>query len=510
VQPQSWAEGYVVDIDYTHGFYRELTPALLRFVGLLGAVQTPDPDRPFTYVELGCGQGHSTALLAAANPLGTFFGVDFNPTHIHNARLLAQEAGVRNLTFLEKSFAELLDVELPEADMVTLHGVYSWISDENRGHILELIRRRLKPGGLVYISYNCLPGLGQIAPLQRLLLEVAERGAGGLPERVARSLDFANRLEQAGAEYFRLNPLAKVRLDSLGKQDPRYVAHEYYNSNWSLFYHADVARQAAGAKLSYVGSAWLMDNFDQLTLTPEQQKLVGEVGDRAVAETIKDFARNQVFRRDVYSRGAPKAGPAELERRLGQSRFALARPRCACRLTARTPSGEISMHEEMYAPVLDALARRPMTFDEMATTGDTARLGHGRLRQAVFGMAALGNVLPALPADGEASRQSATWRFNRAVLARAAEGAQQAALASPVLGSGIGLSLVDRMLLAAPATSDAVAWVLERLQTLGHQPMRDGKPVETGQDARAVIEERAGYFRDALQPWLRTIGVVND
>jgi hypothetical protein len=55
MQEQSWADGYVVDVDYTHGFYRELTPALLRFVTLLGGVHAVDPREPFVYYELGCG-----------------------------------------------------------------------------------------------------------------------------------------------------------------------------------------------------------------------------------------------------------------------------------------------------------------------------------------------------------------------------------------------------------------------------------------------------------------------
>jgi len=28
----TWAEGYVVDVGYTHGYYRELAPAALSFV----------------------------------------------------------------------------------------------------------------------------------------------------------------------------------------------------------------------------------------------------------------------------------------------------------------------------------------------------------------------------------------------------------------------------------------------------------------------------------------------
>jgi len=146
-----WGEGYVVDVDYTHGYFRELSPGLLRFVALLGGVGAPQASS-FTYYELGCGNGYSTALHAAVNPKGSFRGVDFNPAHIHNARALAREASIGNVRFQEKSFAELLQEDSEEADFITLHGVWSWISDEHRGQLLEFIRRKLKPGGQLYLS----------------------------------------------------------------------------------------------------------------------------------------------------------------------------------------------------------------------------------------------------------------------------------------------------------------------------------------------------------------------
>src|SRR5690349_20735264 len=126
----AWADGYVVDIDYTDGYYRELAPATLRFVSLLAGVQAADTAGDFDYCELGCGNGRSVVLHAAAEPGGRFFGIDFNPTHIHNARNLARDAGTGNATFLEKSFAELLASDLPEMDFITMHGVHSWVNAE--------------------------------------------------------------------------------------------------------------------------------------------------------------------------------------------------------------------------------------------------------------------------------------------------------------------------------------------------------------------------------------------
>lgn len=45
----SWTAGYVADLDYTQGFYRELTPALLAFVAMAHAQAAPDVSGPLTY-----------------------------------------------------------------------------------------------------------------------------------------------------------------------------------------------------------------------------------------------------------------------------------------------------------------------------------------------------------------------------------------------------------------------------------------------------------------------------
>ncbi|HEX4984747.1 MAG TPA: class I SAM-dependent methyltransferase [Burkholderiales bacterium] len=509
MQEHAWAEGYVVEIGYTSGFYRELTPALLQFVTVLGEVPAADVDKPFTYHELGCGNGYTTALLAAANPQGRFIGVDFNPTHIHNARGLAAEAGIANVEFLEKSFAEMARPGTAEADVIALHGVYSWVSAENRGHIVEFIRRTLKPGGIVYASYNCLPGQCQIAPLQRLLYDHASRGTGPLADRLARSLEFARQLDAADADFFRASPFARMRLRGTGRQNPEYLAHEYYNENWTPFYHADVARDLGEAKLSYAGSANLIENFDQFMLTPELAALVAQAGDGAMRETIKDFARNKVFRKDVFTRGAPRANPGALDVRLGRLRFALARPRASCLLHRKMPAGELNLQPEAYAPVLDALARGPMTFDELAAAPETAGMGRGRVRQALFGMAALENVLPALSAADEGERRAACAKFNSAVLARPLPRGDTM-LASPVLGTGIALNVVDRLLLDAPRRqAQAVEHALKGLLASGTKLRKGDQTLESLAELRAPVEERTAFFLGDLLPYLQQIGIAD-
>jgi len=501
----SWAEGYVVDVGYTHGYYRLLSPAALRFAALLGGLQPPDARRPFTYYELGCGNGLSCVLHAACHPADRFIGVDFNPLHVRNARARAEEAAIANVEFLEKSFAELLEADLPDADYITLHGVYSWVSPENRAHIVEFVRRRLKPGGFVYISYNCLPGLAQVAPLQRLLQARTAAGHGALHERLRGTLKFIRALEEAGAEYFRANPLAAQRAKQIAAQDPSYVAHEYLNAHWTPLYHADVARELSSAKLAYAASAQVADNFEQFVLRPEIAALIHGADDPVLGETLKDFARNRVFRRDVFARGAPKADARELDGMLGATRFALARPRALCTPKASTPVGEVTLQEDRYAPVLDALARAPMTFDELAG----AQADRAQLRQTLFALAALQYVTAALPARGEAERRAATDRYNAALLRRAARTAAPTVLASPVLGEGVAAGQVDLLLLGGPREpAGAVQHACNALAESGQPLVENGVPVHDAKRVRALVERRAQAFFAELLPFYRLVGVA--
>ena len=320
----------------------------------------------------------------------------------------------------------------------------------------------------------------------------------------------SGRSSRAGAEYFRANPLAKVRLEHFADYDARYLTHEYFNANWASFYHADVARALGAAKLVYAGSAEYIHNFAQFVLKPEIAAIIAEVGDRVLAETLKDYALNQVFRKDVFTRGAPAADAAAREARLGSTRFALARPRSLCRLQRATPLGEVTLQESAYGPVLDALARGPLTFDELARAPESQHLDRTRLRQGVFAMAAFGNVWPALPARGEDARRASAAQANQALLRYAGRAGATAMLASPVVGAGVPLGPVDRICLETPADeAGAIERAKKAIAASGQRLAKSGTPLDAGRDTDAAVEEQARFFFRELLPFYRMLGVVD-
>jgi predicted O-methyltransferase YrrM len=162
----AWASGYVTDLEYANGFYKEQSPTHLRLICLLCGVETAPIDAGFTYCELGCGTGITSLVLAAANPEARFVAVDFNPAHIVYAREMARASGLSNIEFHEAAFDDLVNGRgptMPAFDFITLHGVYSWVAPSVRASIVQLIEKTLKPGGIAYVSYNAMR-LGIVHP----------------------------------------------------------------------------------------------------------------------------------------------------------------------------------------------------------------------------------------------------------------------------------------------------------------------------------------------------------
>jgi len=187
-----WTGGYVADIGYTHGYYVELNPLRIKLAFLKAGIALP---HNLNACELGFGQGVSTNVHAAAS--GTnWYGTDFNPAQAAYAQQLAAASGAPAHLY-DDAFAEFCNrPDLPQFDFIGLHGIWSWISDENRHLIIDFIRRKLKVGGVLYVSYNTQPGWAAMSPLRDLLVEHAElmgaQGSGILP-RIDASLNFAEK-----------------------------------------------------------------------------------------------------------------------------------------------------------------------------------------------------------------------------------------------------------------------------------------------------------------------------
>ena len=94
-------------------------------------------------LDLGCGDGKITALLAKKLAHGRVLGIDASETMISNAESTFLQAEHPNLSF-KKMAASFLTFQ-EEFDLVFSNSALHWIKDH--GPLLKGIRRALKPNG---------------------------------------------------------------------------------------------------------------------------------------------------------------------------------------------------------------------------------------------------------------------------------------------------------------------------------------------------------------------------
>ena len=489
-------DGYVTAVGYTHGYYSVLNPLRARLAFLnaglhIGPIATA--------CELGFGQGVSIACHAAASPT-RWHGNDFNAEHVRFARELAAasgtEIGLHQDTF--EAFAGRSD--LPAFDYIGLHGVWSWISDRNRSAIVAFVRRKLRPGGIVYLGYNALPGWSALAPIRHLLVEHASRAEAGLGivRRVDAAVAFFDALLAAEPAYSRDNPQVAEWFATLKDGDRRYLAHEFFNDHWAPMYVAEVARWLAPAGLSYACSAAFPEHMDAASLSPVQREMLEKIQDPLLRESTRDFMVNRVFRQDYWVRQPRTLSDPERIAALRAERVVLASPRLPRKVRAILALNQAGWYAACEA-VLGVLAdHKPRTLGEIEQV--LGPMGHdlAQIVDAAVLIASCGNLMAAQDDAVAAGVRSRTDMLNAHLIERARTQGDVQHLVSPVIGGGIEVGREQQLFLSAlkQGKTRAQEWVEEAATYLGLPHDDDG-----------LNEEASAFANDAL-PLLRAFQIL--
>jgi SAM-dependent methyltransferase len=367
---QSWSGGYVADVSYLEGFYLQQAPTTMVLACLLGGVSAdmPEPGDEVSYLELGCGVGIGALLIAASNPKWKVFAVDYNPAHIAIGTGLARAAQVNNVSFIEADLAQLAEspqaAAIPQADFVSMHGLWSWVGENVRQGIVRLLAAKTRPGGLVHISYNSLPAWQGVIGLQRLIYEAGMRATGRSDARVETGFALAHDLKKAEAKYLLETELARDFIDGAGDKAKAYLSHEYMNAHWSPAFHADVAAALAEAKLDWVASANPFENFAELMLTPEQRTVMDRFSDPIMRELVKDTCVPRGFRHDVYIRGARRLGKEQRDAAIARLTVAPIVGPGELQTTIGMPSGQAELGDSLKKLMAEAMCG-PVTIGEL-------------------------------------------------------------------------------------------------------------------------------------------------
>ena len=506
------SSAYVSEVDYPAGFYANQAPVHLSYVSALNGIRGPDPAGPYRYCELGAGAGKTLVVLAAANPEAEFVGIDINPTHVAAAQAMADDGGVANAKFLTADVAGPDMDALPEFDFITMHGLYGWVSDEVRRGIRRFIEAKLRPGGLVYVTYNTLPGWGGAGQMRRYFQDRAAQLDGEITGKVTRILDELDMLRREGAPFFQANPSAAEILERMRSADPRYVAHEFLGPDWQAMPFADVQSEMAEIGLEFAADAQIVENLLEHVLPAPLVAHVRRQDGRLSQEMAKDFASNRFFRSDVYVRPAGEddaAGGAPVsDVLLGLEKTPQELPD-----TVDLPDRQVTLTGERPARLRDALAFRAKSVAEIRALPEFSAVDETGVPGLVTLMTAGRALIPfARRGTQEAPAPAGPIRvcppLNRKLLNAIDRPGSPVVLASPTAGTGVSVSALEACLLLALETDDPIAAAAEQFDRRGLQLNEGGRVITDAEATRAAITQILPTFVAGKLAKLVSLGVV--
>lgn len=509
-----WTNGYVAEIGYTFHYYQELNPLRARMAFLVSGLVPPSEGG--VHCELGFGQGVSTNIHAAASN-STWYANDFNPGQVSFATQVAAASGA-NAHMTDEAFADFcVRTDLPNFDSIGLHGIWSWVNDENRCVIVDFIKRKLKVGGVLYVSYNTQPGWAAMAPVRDLLKEhsdVMGVAGDGIKKRVESALEFVDRLMVTNPAFLRTNPKVAEKIKNLKDKDRNYLAHEYFNQDWLPMPFSKMARWLEPAKVSFACSADYLSHVSALNFTPEQAALFNEIPDPMFKETVRDFIVNQQFRKDYWIKGARKLNVLEQEQAYREQKVILSVDRESVKLKVNGALGEAIIQADVYNPILDLLAdHKPRTLAQIEQALKGLDINFPQIVQAVLVLSSSATLMAVQDEAIIPKAKKHTDKLNAWLINKSRSSGEVGFLASPVSGGGISVGRFEQLFLLAISeghkqSSEWAKFTWTILEALGSKLVKEGKKMETPEENIAELIARADEFAVKRLPILKALQVI--
>jgi SAM-dependent methyltransferase len=211
-------------------------------------------------LELGCGSGGNLLPLAFASPGGRFVGIDLSASAIAEAKRRAGQLGLVNIEFIHRDIMEIAPT-LGEFDYIIAHGVYSWVPDPVRDHILRIYGSMLAPHGVAYVSYNALPGC-RMRDMARDVMLFAIRGIAEPAAQIRQARVALKTVAQATDPKSFYGAGLRARSEQIDALSDDVLYHDDLNPIARAFSLTEVVAAAEGHGLQYLGDESFPNRFE--------------------------------------------------------------------------------------------------------------------------------------------------------------------------------------------------------------------------------------------------------
>jgi len=278
------------------------TPAYLEAYGTLVGLKPPMA-KTARVLELGATYGGNIISQAVHNPEATFIGIELSQDQVEKGNKIISDAKLDNVSLLQGDILNF-DESLGSFDYIIAHGFYSWISDEMKDKLLDIISHHLADNGIAYVSYNTYPGWHTMEEVRQLML-FANRGYDELThkEKVLRGKTVGSLV---GAQILNYDNLKERNSKFLGalrsvmQKDDYYVGHDHLEPHNDPCYFYQFNDHLKAHNLTYVCDADLtlsmVRTYDE-SIADKLEKLAPN--SQADQEQYLDFMLDTTFRKSI-------------------------------------------------------------------------------------------------------------------------------------------------------------------------------------------------------------------
>lgn len=278
------------------------TPAYLEAYGTLVGLNTPAA-KTARVLELGATYGGNIISQAVHNPEATFVGIELSQDQVEKGNKIISDAKLDNVSLIQGDIMNF-DETLGTFDYIIAHGFYSWISDEMKDKLLDIISNHLADNGIAYVSYNTYPGWHTMEEVRQLML-FANRGHDELThkEKVLRGKTVGSLVGSQILNYDNLkerNSKFLGALRSVMQKDDYYVGHDHLEPHNDPCYFYQFNDHLKAHNLAYVCDADLtlsmVRTYDE-SIADKLEKLAPN--SQADQEQYLDFMLDTTFRKSI-------------------------------------------------------------------------------------------------------------------------------------------------------------------------------------------------------------------
>lgn len=507
---------YLTDVEYINAYFSELKPLHVYLSCVLNGIKAPEIKKA---CELGFGQGLSLNIHASTCRNIEWWGCDFNPSMAHNAVQLSKIVG-NGAHISADSFESFLHREdVPKFDFIALHGIWSWVSDKNQSIILKTIDKLLNDNGVLYVSYNTPAGWADLAPIQPVIKKLANEvflEHGDSPQRCKRAFKMICDLLTSSAPYARNNPAVIEHLKIVSQLDPIYLAHEYLNDHWQPLDFSEIAKKLMPLGLEYVGQASPNDQILNLHVDQHSQKLIEEIDNVIVRESMIDLASNRQLRKDYWIRRKidKRLSIEEQTLMLKEKRFILTKHPSVVSNIVKGRHTEVQIPKNILDPLLGYLIEdqfKPKLFKELQRRSEQLGLSINTFKDIILLLLNQGALRPVQDRSTVITSIKVVNKINSHLLDLAKSGVGVSNLASSVLGGGYQVNHLHQLFLIAirEGLTEPSEWgkfVASYFAQRGQVIQQNGKDLDFSESV-TLMQVEAEKFKQNNLPILNQLGI---